>query len=76
MLKVLLDASPDVTSAFKSVAQCEISDEIKVRLGDFVLDLYCNDRPSAVDTMGSLRWYLFSRYVVLAFLLTLGTKHL
>ena len=74
--KVIVDASPDVSSAFRSVGQCEISDEIKAGLEEFVLDLYCKDRPSDVNTLGSLRWYLFSRYLILAFLLNLGTIHL
>ena len=41
-----------------------------------VLNFYCKDRPSDVNTLGSLRWDLFSRYVILAFLLNLGTIHL
>ena len=48
--KVLVDASPDVTSAFRSLGQCEISDKIKAGLEEFVLDLYCKDRPSNVNT--------------------------
>ena len=74
--KVLVDASPDVSSAFRSVGQGEISDEIKAELEKFVLDLYCKDRPFDVNTLGTLRWYIFSRYVILAFLLNLGTLHL
>ena len=74
--KVLLDASSSVSSAFRSVGQCEISDEIKAGLEEFVLDLYCKDRPSDVNPQGSLCWYLFSRYFILAFLLNLGTIHL
>ena len=74
--KVSVDVSRHVSLVFRSVGQCEISDEIKARLEDFVLDLYCKDRPSDVNTLGSLRWYLFSRYVILAFLLNLGTIHL
>ena len=74
--KALVDVSPDVSSAFRSVGQCEISDEIKAGLEESVLNLYCKDRPSDVNTLGSLRWYLFSRYVILAFLLHLGTTHL
>ena len=68
--KALADASPDISSAFRSVGQCEISDEIKAGLEEFVLDLYCQDRPLNVYTLGSVRWYLFSRYLILAFLLT------
>ena len=45
----------------RSVDQCEISDEIKAGFEEFVLNLYCKDRPSDVNTLGSLRWYLFSR---------------
>ena len=37
--KALADASPDASSAFRSVAQCEISDEIKAGLEEFVLNL-------------------------------------
>ena len=74
--KVLVDASPDVSSAFRSVGQCEISDEIKAGLEEFVLDLDCKDRPLDVNTLGSLCWYLFSRNLILAFLLNLGTIHL
>ena len=74
--KVFVDASPDVSSAFRSVGQCEISDEIKVELEELVLNLYCKDRPSDVNTLDSLCWYLFSRYVILASLLNLGTIHL
>ena len=59
--KVLVDASPDVTSAFRSLGQCEISDKIKAGLEEFVLDLYCKDRPSNVSTLGLARWYLFSK---------------
>ena len=70
------DASPDISSAFRSVGQFEISDEIKAELEEFVLNIYCKDRPSDVNTLGSLCWYLFSRYVILAFLLNLGTIHL
>ena len=66
--KVLVDVSPDVSLAFRSVVQCEISDEIKAGLEESVLDLYCKDRPSDRNTLGSVRWYLFSRYVILAFL--------
>ena len=51
---VLVDASPDVSSAFKSVGQFEISDEIKTGLVEFILNCYCKDRPS-----DSLSWYLF-----------------
>ena len=71
-----MDASPDVSSAFGYVGQLEISDEIKAGLEESVLNLYCKDRPSDVNTLGSLRWDLFSRYVILAFLLNLGTIHL
>ena len=70
------DASPDVSSAFRSVGQCEISGEIKAKLEEFVLNLYCKDRPPDVNTLVSLCWYLFSRYVILAFLLNLGIIHL
>ena len=28
----------------------------------FVLNLYCNTRPNDVDTLGSLWWYMFSKY--------------
>ena len=66
-------ASPHVSSAFRSIGQCEISDEIKAGLEELALEFYCKDRPSDVSTMGSLRWYFFSRYVILAFLLNLGT---
>ena len=65
--KVLVDAYPDVSSAFRSVGQREISDEIIAGLEEFVLDLYCKDRPSDVNTLGSLCWYLFSRYLIIAF---------
>ena len=74
--KALVDASPDVSSAFRSVGQCEISDEIKAGLEESVLDLYCKDSLLDVNTLGSLRWYLFSRYLTLAFLLNLGSIHL
>ena len=37
--KVLVDASPDVSSAFRSVSQCEISDEIKAGLEESALNL-------------------------------------
>ena len=47
-----MDASPDVSSAF---SQCEISEEIKTGLEEFVLDLYCKDRLPDVNTPGSLR---------------------
>ena len=71
-----MDASPDVSSAFRSVGQCEISDEIKAELEEFVLNLYCKDRPSDVNTLGSLCWYLFSSFlslfVILAFFLNLA----
>ena len=70
-----MDASPDVSSAFRSVGQCEISDEIKAELEEFALNLYCKDRPSDVNTLGSLCWYLFSSFlslfVILAFFLNL-----
>ena len=59
-----MDASPGVSSAFGSVDQCEISDEIKAGLEESVLNLYCNDRQLYLNTLGSLRWYLFSRYVI------------
>ena len=72
-LKVLVVASPHVSSAFRSIGRCEISDEIKAGLEELVLEFYCKDRPSDVSAMGSLRWYFFSRYVILAFLLNLGT---
>ena len=52
--KVLVNVSPDVSSVFRSVSQCEISDEIKAGLEEFVLDLYCKDRPLDVNTLGSL----------------------
>ena len=71
-----MDASPDVSSAFRSVGQCEISDEIKAGLEESVLDLYCKDSPLDVNTLGSLRRYHFSRYLTLAFLLNLGSIHL
>ena len=71
-----MDASPDVSSAFRSVGQCEISDEIKAELEEFALNLYCKDRPSDVNTLGSLCWYLFSSFlslfVILAFFLNLA----
>ena len=60
----------------RSVDQCENSDEIKPGFEEFVLNLYCKDKPSDMNTLGSLRWYLFSREVILAFLLNLGTIHL
>ena len=28
----------------------------------FVLNLYCNTHPNDVDTLGSQRWYMFSKY--------------
>ena len=71
-----MDASPDVSSGFRSVGQCEISDEVKAGLEESVLNLYCKDGPSDVNTLGFLHWNLFSRYVILAFLLNLGTIHL
>ena len=74
--KLLVDVSPDVCLAFGSIGQCEISDEIKAGLEEFVLNLYSKDRPSDVNTLGSLRWYLFSRYAILSFLLNSGTIHL
>ena len=61
-----MDASPVVSLTFRSVGQCEISDEIKAGLEEFVLNLYCKDRPSDVKILGCLRWYLFSRYEILA----------
>ena len=74
-----MDASPDVSSAFRSVGQCEISDEIKAELEEFALNLYCKDRPSDVNTLGSLCWYLF-KFVIsfrnISFFLKLGTIHL
>ena len=70
--KVLVNASPDASSAFRYVGECEISDEIKAGLEKFVLNFYCKDRPSDVNTMGSLLWYLFSRYAILAFFVKLG----
>ena len=73
--KVLVDASPDASSAFRYVGQCKISDDIKAGLEKFLLNLYCKDRPSDVNTMGSLLWYLFSMYAILAFLLNLGIIH-
>ena len=60
--KVSVDVSPDVSLAFKSIGQCEISDEIKAGLEEFVLNLYCRDRLSDVNALGSLRWYLFLWY--------------
>ena len=69
--KVLVDVSPDVSLAFRFVGQCEISDEIKAGLEEFVINSYCKDRPSDINTLGSLPWYLFSSYVILAFLLSL-----
>ena len=74
--KVLVDVSPCVSLAFRSVGQCEISEGKIDGLEEFVLNLYCKDRPSDVSTLCSLRWYLFSRYVILAFLLNLGTMYL
>ena len=74
--KVSVDVSPDVSLAFGSIGQCEISDEIKAGLEWFVLNLYCKDRPSDVNTLGSLHWYFFSRYAILALLLNSGTIHL
>ena len=41
--KVLLDASLDVSSAFRSVGQRKISHEKKIGLGESVLNLYCKD---------------------------------
>ena len=73
--KVLVDTYPDVFSAFRSVSQCGKSDKIKAGLEEFVLNLYWKDRPSDVNTLGSLRWYLFSKYLMLAFLLKMGTLH-
>ena len=60
--KLLVDGSPDVCLAFGSIGQCEISDEIKAGLEEFVLNLYCRDRSSDVNALGSLRWYLFLWY--------------
>ena len=60
-----MDACPDVSSAFRSVGQCEISDEIKAELEEFALNLYCKDRPSDVNILGSLCWYLFSSFLSL-----------
>ena len=60
-----MDASLDVSSAFRSVGQCEISDEIKAGLEESALNLYCKDRPLELNTLGSLRWYLFARCVVI-----------
>ena len=71
-----MDVSQDVSLEFRSVGQCEISDEIKAGLEEFVVNLYCKDRPSDMNKLGSLRCYFFSRYVILAFLLNLGTIHL
>ena len=35
-----MDVSPDVSLAFRFVGQCEISDEIKAGLEEFVINLY------------------------------------
>ena len=38
------------------------SEEVIHELVLFVLNLYCNTRPNDVDTLGSLRWYMSSKY--------------
>ena len=73
---MLVDVSPDVSLEFRYIGQCEISDEIKAGLEESLPNLYCKDISFDMNKLGSVHWYLFSRYVILAYLLNLGTINL
>ena len=61
--KTFID-SPEVVKSFQELGSSNEhpSKEVIHGLVLLVLDLCCNTRPNNVDTLGSLRWYMFSKY--------------
>ena len=62
--KTFIDSPEVVVKSFQELGSSNEHPSGKVihGLALFVLNLYCNTRPNDVDTLGSLRWYMFSKY--------------
>ena len=61
--KTFIDSPEVVVNSFQELGNSnEHPSEVFHGLALFVLNLYCNTRPNDVDTLGSLRWYMFSKY--------------
>ena len=61
--KTFLNPKPVVINAFHQLRKgSAITKSVELGLTSFVLDLYCPLRPSHVNELSSLRWYMFSRY--------------
>ena len=58
---MLKNASTAVITSLQKIGEGEITEDIKKGLEEFVMDLYCKDRPAHIDSFASLRWHLFSR---------------
>ena len=61
--KTFID-SPEVVKSFQELGSSNEhpSKEVIHGLVLLVLNLYCNTRPNDVNTLGSLQWYMFSKY--------------
>lgn len=67
--KVFIDSNADTKHAFAELSnpttQVDPTTQVEAiarGLENYVLDLYCKQRPSNVKDLESLRWYMFSKY--------------
>ena len=62
--KTFIDSPEVVVKSFQELGSSNghPSEEVIHGLVLFILNLYCNARPNDVDTLGSLRWHMFSKY--------------
>ena len=62
--KTFIDSPEVVVKSFQELGSSNEhpSEEVIHGLALFVLNLYRNTRQNNVDTLGSLRWYMFSKY--------------
>lgn len=61
--KVFMESDVQVKNAFTDLTKTHANiDQITTALQMFILDLYCKNRPSRIDNLASLRWYMFSKY--------------
>ena len=62
--KTFIDSPEVVVKSFQELGSSNEHPPKEVIHGPvlFVLNLYCNTRPNNVDKLGSLQWYMFSKY--------------
>ena len=56
-------SSDDVLDAFSQLGSPDSSilNETTAKLQIYVMNLYCEKRPSSIKTIGELRWYMFTK---------------